>query len=595
VFDSIPARFLAQARLRPAAPAYAIKRGGGWQTTPWRTYVAEVRAAARALIALGLEAGRDNVCILGFNRPEWTTLDLATMMVAGAPAGIYTTSSAEEVAYIVHHCEAPLVLVEDRGQYEKVARLRDRMPGLKWIVTMRGAPVIDDPMVLAWDEFVSRGAAVAESEVDARVERLRGDQLATLIYTSGTTGPPKGVMLSHANLAWTAEAARQMTGLDASASALSYLPLSHIAEQMFTLHGHATLGYCVSFAESIDRVADNLKEVQPHVFFGVPRIWEKMYSAIHSKLQDATGAKKAIATWARGVGAEASALRCQGRTPAGLLAVQYRLANRLVFHKLREAIGLSRAKVCVSGAAPIAREVIEFFASLDLVVHEVYGQSEDCGPTTFNMPGATRFGTVGRAVPGVEVRIAGDGEILVRGPNVFLGYYKDAAATSETLVDGWLHSGDLGSFDSAGFLSITGRKKEIIITSGGKNITPKNIEEAIKLHPAIGEAVVIGDRRKYLVALLTLDPDLAPRWASEHGVDVSNLHESPALRADLQRHLDGVNAEVSRVEGVKRFAVLPRPFSLEAGELTPTLKIKRRIVEKNWSAVIESLYGSDGE
>jgi long-chain acyl-CoA synthetase len=211
------------------------------------------------------------------------------------------------------------------------------------------------------------------------------------------------------------------------------------------------------------------------------------------------------------------------------------------------------------------------------------------------MPGATRFGTVGRAVPGVEVRIAGDGEILVRGPNVFLGYYKDAAATSETLVDGWLHSGDLGSFDSAGFLSITGRKKEIIITSGGKNITPKNIEEAIKLHPAIGEAVVIGDRRKYLVALLTLDPDLAPRWASEHGVDVSNLHESPALRADLQRHLDGVNAEVSRVEGVKRFAVLPRPFSLEAGELTPTLKIKRRIVEKNWSAVIESLYGSDGE
>ena len=590
MYDSIPARFFAQAAQRPSAPGYAIKRGGQWMTVTWRAYADEVRAAAKALVALGFREGADTVAIIGFNRPEWTILDIAAMAAGGAPAGIYTTSSAVELAYVVDHCQAPVLLVENRAQYEKAVSARDKMPALKHIVTMRGAPVIDDPMVIAWDAFLALGKDIPDAEIDGRISRLRADQLATLIYTSGTTGPPKGVMLSHQNLAWTAQVARTMTQVGPEDCALSYLPMSHIAEQMFSVHGPATIGFCVYFAESLEKVADNLKEVRPHLLFGVPRIWEKMHAAIDGKLRDATGAKAHIASWARSVGTQVSQLRMRGETPSGGLALQYKLANKLVFTKLRQAIGLDRARVCVSGAAPIGRDVLEFFASLDLLIHEVYGQSEGCGPSTFNMPGRTRIGTVGVAIPGAQVKLADDGEILVHGPNVFLGYYKEPTATAETLIDGWLHSGDLGMFDADGFVKITGRKKEIIITSGGKNITPKNIEEALKQHPIIGEAVVIGDRRKYLTALLTLEPGYAAKWASEHGCAVADLPRHAGLRAELDKHLDVVNAEVSRVEGVKKFTILPREFSIETGELTPSLKIKRRVVNEVWAEEIEAMY-----
>ena len=587
--DTIPRRFLEQAHLRPNAPAYAEKVGGQWKQSSWADYTAQVKLAARALLSLGLAAERGGVAIIGFNRPEWTILNMASMCVGGAPAGIYTTSSPDELAYVVDHCGAQLLLVEDLSQWAKVVAAREKMPQLKHVVLMRGVATPDDLMAMSWEGFLALSAGSTDEAVTASVERLREDDMATLIYTSGTTGPPKGVMLSHRNLAWTARVAQQMTGIHAEGCALSYLPLSHIAEQMFSVHGPATIGYAVYFAESIDKVADNLKEVRPFVFFGVPRIWEKMFATISQRLGEATGAKRAISLWARKVGAQASSLRNEGRSLPPLLALQYRLANRLVFTKLRAAIGLDRALVSVSGAAPIGREVLELLASLDLVVHEVYGQSEGCGPSTFNMPGATRIGTVGKAIPGAEVRIADDGEILVRGPNIFLGYYKEPAATAETLIDGWLHSGDLGAFDASGFLSITGRKKEILITSGGKNITPKNLEEAFKRHPLIGEAVVIGDRRKYLTVLLTLDPEVAPRWAADHGIS-GDLPKSEAIHRELAAHMEVVNAEVSRVEGIKKYTLLPRPFSIPDGELTPTLKVKRRVVNTNWAAEIEAMY-----
>lgn len=587
--DTIPLRLQEQAKKQPDAPAYHERTDAGWKTSDYRTYADQVCQAARALIALGFKPG-ERVSILGFNRPEWVIFDLGAMSAGGAPAGIYTTSSPEEVRYIVHHSESPFVLVEDQTQWEKIKQRRAEMPLLKRVITMRGAPKIDDPLVMSWNEFLAEGAKATAADVYARIEGLTGNGLATLIYTSGTTGPPKGVMLSHHNLAWTAATARDLVGGQPTDTTLSYLPLSHIAEQMFSIHGPITMGSSIYFAQSIEKVLDNLKEVQPTIVFGVPRIWEKFHAGISARLKGATGVKKALAEWARGVATRVTAEKAAGRSPGGLLAAQYALANKLVFSKLKPAIGLGRARFCVSGAAPIAKEVLEFFASLDIVVLEVYGQSEDCGPTSFNLPHRFKLGTVGYPIPGDDVRIADDGEILVRGPNVFLGYFKDPQATAETLVGGWLHTGDLGAFDEEGFLTITGRKKEIIITAGGKNIAPKNIEAALTNHELIGQAIVIGDRRKFLTALLTLEPEAAVRFANRVGIPDKNLHAHPLIVAEVRRAVDEANRHFARVEQVKKFRILPRQFSIEEGELTPTLKIRRRVVQEHFVREIDAMY-----
>jgi long-chain acyl-CoA synthetase len=591
---SIPRLVQDHGRARPDAPAYFVRRDGAWRPTTWGTYAADVRRAGKALIALGVEPG-GTVGIVGFNRPEWTTFHVAGMSVGAAPVGIYTTNAPAEMQYIVDHAESSVVLLEDADQWRKFAQVRARLPRLRHVVMVEGAPPIDDPLVIPWAEFCAGADRVDDATFDARLTAIEPTQLGTLIYTSGTTGPPKGVMLSHRNLAWTAAVAMQIIDVRPTDAVLSYLPLSHIAEQMFTIHGAATAGYAVYFAESIDKVPDNLKEVQPHLFFGVPRIWEKFHAGIAAKLREAPPLKRALVDWAMRVGRRTSALKCAGRQPGGLLALQYALTNRLVYSKLKPAVGLGRARLCVSGAAPIAPDVVEFFSALDLIVHEVYGQSEDCGPTSFNLPGATDLKSVGRPIPGVEVRIAPDGEILVRGPNVFMGYYKDAAATAETLVDGWLHSGDLGELTSDGFLRITGRKKEIIITAGGKNITPKNIEAALKQSPLINEATVIGDRRKFLTALLTLDPEAAAKFATDHHLNGHSLHTDPALVAAIERHVESVNAQLARVEGIKRFCVLPRNLTIEDGELTPTLKVKRAVVQEHFKREIEAMYADDRE
>ncbi len=585
--DTIPNRLLQRAKSTPNDPAYYVRDNGAWKPTNWGTYSDQVTQAGRALIALGLKPGQ-TACILGFNRPEWAIMDLAAMGAGGAPAGIYTTCSPVEVRYIVAHAEAPIILVEDEGQWRKVQAEIANMPHLKHVVTMKGVPKIDHGLVMTWDEFMAKGDEVEKEAYLDRVEALEPDALATLIYTSGTTGPPKGVMLSNNNLAWTANVAIQITTITADDCSLSYLPLSHIAEQMFTLHIPITTGARVYFAESIEAVPENLKEVQPTIFFGVPRIWEKFHAGITSKLKDASGLKAKLVKWALNVGWEAN------KSPTSTKGLQYNLANKLIFSKLKPAIGMGNARVCVSGAAPIAREVLEFFASLDILVLEVYGQSEDTGPTSFNTPTQYRFGSVGPALPGVEVKIADDDEILVKGPNVFLGYYKDQEATDSTLSNGWLHSGDLGAFDDDGFLSITGRKKDIIITAGGKNITPKNLEAAMKNHELINEAVVIGDRRKYLSALVTIDPEAGAAWATANGEDANALHESAKLRASIQAHVDELNSHFARVEQIKKFTILTRNLTIEDGELTPTLKVKRAKVSDHFADDIEAMYAEGG-
>ncbi len=586
--DTVPHRLFQQAKTRPDAPAYFRKIAGTYRATSFRDYAALVRRAGRALIALGVPVG-GTTAILGYNRPEWVVMDVATMCVGGAPAGIYTTCSASEVQYITHHVEARVALVENAHQWSKIERELARLPHLEHVVLMDGAPRILHPKVMSWEEFLERGDSVADERLQERLDALTPQGLATFIYTSGTTGPPKGVMLSHENLAWTAGTAREITSSIASDTSLSYLPLSHIAEQVFTIHGPITVGSAVYFAESIEKVPENLKEVQPTMFFGVPRIWEKFHAGVSQKLADAPPMRQRIAATAMKIGTAYNSEKNSGRTPSFFLEQAHRIAEKLVYSRLKQAIGLGRARVLVSGAAPIAREVLEFFFSLDVLVHEVYGQSEDTGPTTFNPIGKIRFGTVGQKVPGVEVKIAEDGEILVRGPNVFLGYYKEPDATRECLIDGWLYSGDLGQFDRDGYLAITGRKKEIIITAGGKNIAPKNIEASLKNHPLISEAVVIGDRRKYLTALITLDPEATTRFLQDRGL-TGKAHTLPEITTEVQKAVDEVNRELARVETVKKFHILAQPFSIETGELTPTLKVKRKIVYTNFSTEIEAMY-----
>jgi long-chain acyl-CoA synthetase len=352
----------------------------------------------------------------------------------------------------------------------------------------------------------------------------------------------------------------------------------------------------VYYAESLDKLADNLKDAHPTVFFGVPRIWEKFHAALAGKLGEVTGTRRRLIDWTRRVCSELHAHRDRGEPVPWRLQVQYALADRLVLGKLKAALGFDRARVLSSGAAPIAPDVLAFFASIDLPIREVYGQSEDTGPTSYNLPGRTRIGSVGPPIPGLEVKIAEDGEILVRGPNVFLGYYKEPQATAETLKDGWLCSGDLGVIDPHGFITITGRKKEIIITAGGKNIAPKNIEASIKQSPLIGEAVVIGDRRKYLVALVTLDEVAAQKLLARSGEasEGDKLAASPEVRSAIQHQIDEVNTALARVEQIKKFTVLPRPFGVATGELTPTMKIKRKVIAQMYQREIEAMY-ADGD
>lgn len=576
-------------RINPNTPAYFVKSGGHWVPTSWREYLREVRQAARAFIALGLQAN-DVVCMLGFNRPEWTIFAFGGMLMGGVEAGIYQTNSAEEVKYIVEHAEAKAILIEDEKQWAKIQKTRDQMPNLRHVVLMKGLQV-NDPNALTWEQFMTKGDATPEAEIDKRLESLQMAQLATLIYTSGTTGPPKGVMLSHENLAETARHSVELLNLGSTDSVVSYLPLSHIAEQMFSMHAAVYASYQVYFAESGLKVADNIREVHPTLVFGVPRVWERFHAGVSARLKEAHGVRAKISDWARGIGTQVTHLKNKGQQPSGLLALQYSIANKLVFSKVKEALGLDRVHHCVSGAAPIAKEILEFFGSLDLIILEVYGQSEDTGPTSCNYPGATKFGSVGKRWPGTEVKIAEDGEILVKGPNVFMGYYKDEAATAETLQDGWLYSGDLGQFDEDGFLSIVGRKKEIIITSGGKNVAPKNIEAALKNIDLVSEAVIIGEKRRFLTALLTLEEGAVAKFAQANGIEGQELHTHPKLLAEIQKQInEKVNSQFARVEHVRDFRILPRNFSVETGELTPSLKIKRRIVDKNYAQEIESMY-----
>ncbi|MGH2734872.1 MAG: AMP-dependent synthetase/ligase [Actinomycetota bacterium] len=602
-------RFHERVANHPDRVALRYKRGGQWADITWRDYGRQVRRAAKGFSSLGFAPGH-RMALLSGNRPEWHVADIACLSFGGATAPVYTTNSPEQVQYIVNHSDSTIACVENPDQLEKILKMRAELPNLKKVVVFEGfAGDADAEFVMTWQQLLEAGDSVDDSVYDQATANVKPDDLATFVYTSGTTGPPKAVMLSHSNIWWTATHSEQHIPIAHAegARALSYLPLSHIAERMISHLLQIHYGTQTWFAQSIDTLLADLQECKPTYFFGVPRVWEKFYAGVQAKMaaadpndRKAKLAKKAIEAGRRVSELEQEAVRAGGkmadaRIPLGL-KLQHALLDRLVLHKIRAAFGLEECELALSAAAPLAPELIWFFHSIGLKITEGYGQSEDNGPTTWNPPDAVLIGSVGTPLPGLEVKIAEDGEILARGGNIMQGYYKNEEATRETVdADGWLHSGDVGEFNEHNYLKITDRKKDIIITAGGKNIAPQELENRLKFHALISQVVVIGDRRPFLTSLITLDAEKAPAFAKEHGIegDIAAISSHERTLKEIQAAVDELNAGLAKVEGIKKFRVLTRDFLEEENEITPTMKVKRKTISESYATAIEDMYDKD--
>lgn len=569
--------------------ALKTKIGGEWKEMTWGEYYDQVKITARAFIALGLEQGKA-ISILGNNCPQWFISDLAAIFAGAVPGGIYTTNSPEQCKFIASHSEANIAVVENAEQLAKFKEIRSELPDLKAIVMMNGSD--PDEMVYSWKELPKIAQKVTEDELNKRIKAQKPDDCCTLIYTSGTTGNPKGVMISHDNIVWTAGQVIDLIKGGPDDVIVSYLPLSHIAEQVVSLHGPYLMGATVWFAESIDKLGENLTEVHPTVFVGVPRVWEKIQGKMLAIGAQASPLKKKIVVWAKKNGLAGGYAMQEGKEKPFL----YGLAKKLVFSKVRDKLGLDRCRIFISTAAPISMDTLEYFLSLGIPITEVYGMSECTGPGTVSLPEPFKFrtGWAGPTVPGTELAIAEDGEVLMRGRHVFKGYFKNEEATKETMdAEGWLHSGDVGIIDAKGFLKITDRIKELIITAGGENIPPQVLEGKLKAIPIVNQVVVIGDRRKYMTALFTLDPDKLTAELAAAGSPAKNMKEAAKcekFKAYLQEKVEAVNATLARVQTIKKFVIIPAEFTPEGGELTPTMKMKRRIINEKYAKEIESMY-----
>ncbi len=595
---TIPSLLQSAGRELDRQTAMRYKKYGLWHDISWKQYADSVRDVACALIELGLAKG-DCVTIIGDNCPEWVIFDLAIQSAGGVSVGIYATNSPEQCKYVINHAEARFHFVENEEQLDKWLQIREDTPSLQKIIVLdeTGLLEFDHEMVMSWEKLVSLGESVREKhgdEFERRLASLQAEDLAMLIYTSGTTGPPKGAMLSHGNLVAMAEAVHEANPVQPTDEVLSFLPLCHIFERLFSVLIHIRHRYVVNFIENTDTVTENMREVSPVIGYAVPRVWEKYYSYITIEMARATWFKRTCFHLARKAGEAFVQEKMQGKQPAAGLRFAYKLADLLVFRKLRERLGFDRMRIAYSGAAPISPSVLLFFQSIGLNLIEGYGQTESCGVTTTNRTDSFRLRTVGKPVPGTEVRIAEDGEILVRSASVFQGYYKNPEATAETLVDGWLHTGDVGELDEDGNLRIVDRKKDIIITAGGKNIAPQYIENKLKFSLYINDAIVIGDRRKYLTAIIVLDEENTVNYAQENKIQFStyrDLAQNEKIKELIAGEVEAVNRELARVEQIRKFRILPKRLYEEDGEVTPTMKVKRQRINTLFADLIAEMYG----
>jgi long-chain acyl-CoA synthetase len=574
---TIPALWREALNQKRSAPAYLVESDEGWREVSWDEAARAVEELAHGLLALGVRKG-DAFAIMARTNLEWALFDFALAHVGAITAPIYPSSSPKDAAYIAEHSESVGILAEDE------------LPELP--------PRVEHRLTLAdLDSLRERGRRHAASNpgaLEETVAAIAEEDLFTYIYTSGTTGPPKGCMIPHRNYyEMCASVARMQSLLVEGDTVLLFLPLAHNFGRLVHLLG-PHLGYTIAFCPDPLRVADVLPDVRPTVFPSVPRLFEKMHTAVVAKFEEETGVKRRLIDWALRVGRRVSLLRQHGRPIPPLLALQHRIADKLVYSKVKDRLG-GRLRAAVSGGAPLAQEIAEYFHALDILILEGYGLTECTTACAANRVDRFRFGTVGTAMPDFELRIADDGEILIKGPTIFAGYYKDEESTRAVLTDdGWLRSGDVGELDQDGFLTVTDRKKDIIVTAGGKNVAPQNLENELKSSRFVSQALVVGDRRPYIVALITLDEPEIRAWAADQGLDgdLAALARHEAVTSLVREVVDGVNSERSRFEQIKEFAVLPRDFSAEHDEVTPTLKLRRRTCEQHFADEIERLYSA---
>jgi long-subunit acyl-CoA synthetase (AMP-forming) len=595
---TLPGRIAQLAAERPEHKALAeIGPDGDWVSTTWGEYWLAVRNLAKGLIALGVQPG-DGVALIANNRRDWVISQMGISAAAAVPAPIYVTNTVEQVAYIVKHCRAKVAICDNQERLDKYLAGLDRgLIELEHIITM-------DPthselgIVTSLADVITRGSSEPDGELDRRMAAVEPDDLALLIYTSGTTGVPKGAMCTHRGIDAMGQSFIDTypVTLDIDPSRLiSYLPLCHVAEQVFTNFLGLRSASETYFCPDLSQIKDHLVAARPHLFFGVPRVWEKFEAALTANLLTATGLKAQLTAWARRV--ELQSARRSIETGKEVDTFQRRLANKLVISKIKSAIGLDELVGAGSGAAPAALSTLEFFASIGILIHEGFGMTETTGMATAQPLGMPRFGSVGQALPGVEIRIADDGEILLRGPNMVPGYLHMPEQTAELYADDdWMRTGDLGALDEDGFLSITGRKKDLLITAGGKNVAPAEMENHLQGIPGVGQAVVVGDRQPYLCAILALEEEALPDLCNAAGVEVAPLAEiagNEKVRAFLADRVESdCNTKVARYQTIKKFEVLPHMLSVEGGELTPTMKVKRNVINDKYKSVIDGMYAS---
>jgi len=605
---TVATRVRDRARTTPERIALREKDHGVWQEVSWAQYWDQVLDAAHALLALGVEPG-DRVAIHSENRREWLYTDLATVAVRGITTGLYPTNPPAEVHYLLSDSGAKVLLAEDQEQLDKVLDVLDELTGLERVVYLEPRGIrrrVSHPKLLSWEDLLTLGRehrAANPGEVERRMAEARPDDVMTLIYTSGTTGPPKGAMLTVANVEFAIKVLIEGGGFTSPPPSgadviLSYLPLCHVAERIFTTWFNAGAGVQVAFAESIETVQANLREVQPTILFGVPRIWEKVLAGVATRASSASRLKRANYRLWMGVANRigATLTRTGGRHTAGT-RVLYALGWVFLFRSLRDRIGMRKVRYAASGAAPIAPDVLRFFMGIGVPMHEVYGMTENTAIATANRPGRVKLGTVGEPHDGVELRVdETTGEIQTRHPGVFAGYWGRPEASADAVsADGWLRTGDVGEWVDGAHLRITDRMKDIIITAGGKNVAPSEVENALKTSPYVKEAIVFGDRRSYLTALIGIEEETVGHWAQQRRLPYTtyrDLSEKPEVVALVQEVVDGVNERFARAEQVKAFRMLPKVLDHEDGELTATQKVKRKALEGAFGDLVESMYGA---
>jgi long-chain acyl-CoA synthetase len=594
---TLPKALLNMAARQPHRIAMRRKDYGIWHDITWQEYLEKVKYVACGLNALGVKH-KDHVAIIGENRPEWLYSALGIVCAGGAWVGVYTTNPVAECEYVVGHSDAVVYICEDEEQLDKALAFRKNTPLLRKLIVweMEGLKHFEDPMFMSFDELLELGKQKDRENPELfkeLTEIAKPDDIAGIIYTSGTTGPPKGALLAHEGYLWIAQSAGQVTPVTSDDETISFLPLNHVYEQIFDIMYHLTFGQIVNFTENTDTVMADMMEISPTMFHAVPRIWEKYHSGIVLKMADATWLKRTLYNIAVKIGTRYNNIALQKKkVPLGL-AIMYHIAYFVIFRKLKERLGFDRVRVGVSGAAPISHEILKFFQSIGIPIREGYGMTETTGITHMSSEIDFKVGTVGRAIPGTEVKISDDGEIVVKHPGIFKGYYKDEENTRESLVDGWMHTGDVGMIDEDGYLKLTDRKKDLIITAGGKNVAPQYIENLLKFSPYINDAVVIGDRRKYLTALIVIDEENVTKFAQDNKVQFTtfaSMTRAPEVIDLIQGEVDKVNKQVARVENIRKFKIIDKKLYTEDGEVTPTMKVKRKAINEQFKDMIESMY-----